>query len=119
VSVVEWIRAYCLAALAQLGRAAEDQQSWLDRLQESLRGRFGPPLKALHVPIDEWLGQLPMTVAIVSAVGLYVVALIWVWLLRSDFIFRGAPDHHRWRDLRIWATIVVLPYIAIYFFFGR
>lgn len=119
MSVIETIRAYLLAATVQLVRAADDQQGWLDRLRESLRERLGPRLKALHVPIDEWLGQLPMTVATASAVGLYVIALIWVWLLRPDFVFRGAPDRRWWRDLRIWATVVVLPYIAIYYFYGR
>ena len=94
-------------------------QSWIDATRETLREHLGPPLKALHVPIDEWLGQLPMSVAIASAVGLYVIALLWVWLLRRDFIFRGAPDRRWWRDLRIWATVVVLPYIAVYLLLGR
>jgi hypothetical protein len=119
VFATESIRAYFLATTAQLVRAADDGQSWLDRIREALRAQLGPPLKSLHVPIDEWLGQLPMSVAVACAVGLYVLALLWVWVLRRDFVFRGAPDRHWWRDLRIWATVVVLPYIAIYLFFGR
>ena len=90
----------------------------LGHLQSYAQENFGPPLKAIHVPIDEWLGGLPMTVALACAVGLYILALIWVWRLSRDFVFRGAPDQNGWRDLRVWATIVTIPYIAIYLVLG-
>ena len=93
--------------------------SWVDQLQSMLRESIGPPLKSLHAPVDAWLGSLPMSVAVACAVGLYVVATIWVWTLRRDFVFRGAPDKRWWRDLRIWATIVVLPYVTVYLILGR
>jgi len=84
-----------------------------------IRDTLGPPLKSLHQPIDQWLGSLPMSVALACAIGLFVLAGIWVWTLRSDFIFRGAPDRRRWRDLRIWSMLVLLPYITIYLLLGR
>lgn len=84
-----------------------------------IRETLGPPLKSLHEPIDNWLGSLPMSVAMACAIGLFVLAGIWVWTLSSDFIFRGAPDQSRWRDLRIWSMVVLLPYITIYFLLGR
>ena len=36
--------------------------------------------------------------------------------LRLDrrFIYLGSPDQSRWRDLRIWAVIVTVPYLLIY-----
>ena len=98
---------------------AGDQRTWLEALKQTLRQILGPPLKAFHAPIDQWLGRLPMSVAMACAVGLYVVALVWVWGLSREFVFRGAPDSHWWRDLRIWATAVVIPYIAIYLLLGR
>jgi len=98
-----------------LGRIAQMWQAF----QNSARETLGPPLKSLHEPIDNWLGSLPMSVAMACAVGLFVLAGIWVWTLRADFIFRGAPDRSRWRDLRIWSMVVLLPYIAIYLLLGR
>ena len=83
------------------------------------RNRLGPHLKSIQQPIDEWLGQLPMSVAMVCCIGLFAVALLWVWTLKRDFIFRGAPGAERWRDLRIWATLVVIPYILVYLWWGR
>jgi hypothetical protein len=101
-----------------LAAAAEGDSLW-GRIETSLRETLGPPLRALHEPVDAWLGSLPMSVAVGCAVGLYVVALIWTWTLRREFVFRGAPDRKRWRDLRIWATLVILPYIAVYVWLGR
>lgn len=91
----------------------------LEKIDAVLRATLGPPLKALHTPIDNWLGSLPMSVAMACALGLYAIAVIWVWRLQKEFVFRGAPDQKKWRDLRIWATLVVVPYVAVYILFGR
>jgi hypothetical protein len=56
---------------------------------------------------------------VTCALGLYGIAIVWTWFLSRKFVFRGAPDEHRWRDLRIWATFVMLPYVAIYWWLGR
>lgn len=93
--------------------------SFVERIDDFLRTTFGPPLKALHEPIDAWLGSLPMSVAMACALGLYAVAIIWVWTLKKKFVFRGAPDQKSWRDLRIWATLVTIPYVIIYLLLGR
>lgn len=91
----------------------------MDQLDEFLRATLGPPLRALHQPIDRWLGSLPMSVAMVCALGLYLAAVIWVWGLKKDFLFRGAPGKGWKYDLRIWATLVVVPYVAVYVLLGR
>ena len=101
------------------GALIEKLETPLEKLDEFLRTTFGPPLKALHEPIDAWLGSLSMTVAMVCAIGLYLIAIAWVWTLPREFVFRGAVDQDRWRDLRIWATLVVLPYVVIYLWLGR
>jgi hypothetical protein len=100
-----------------LGSAVEP--SLVERIDSALRSTLGPPLKSLHEPIDAWLGSLPMSVALACALGLYLIAVIWVWTLRREFVFRGAPDQKPWRDLRLWATFVVIPYVAIYIWLGR
>ena len=91
----------------------------LEQIDQFARGIFGPPLKALHTPVDNWLASLPMGVAMACALGLYGLAVIWVWTLKREFVFRGAPDQRRWRDLRVWATLVVIPYVLVYVFLGR
>ena len=60
-----------------------------------------------------------MSVAVGCTLALYGAALVWVWTLRREFVFRGAPDQQWWRDLRLWATLVVIPYVAVYLVMGR
>lgn len=93
--------------------------TWTDWLKKRLRTTLGPPLKKVHEPVDRWLGSLPMSVAVACALGLYAGAVVWVWTLRREFVFRGAPDKRWYRDLRLWATVVVMPYVAIYILLGR
>jgi hypothetical protein len=96
----------------------DDPGVW-SSFRDSVRELLGPPLKSLHEPIDNWLGSLPMWVAMACAIGLFAIAGTWVWTLRKEFVFRGAPDQSWWRDLRLWATAVLLPYVAIYLVLGR
>jgi len=109
-----------LALLAEASQPAEggEKGAW-ENFTDTIRETLGPPLKSLHKPLDDWLGSLPMSVAVACAISLFVVAGIWVWTLRREFIFRGAPDQKWWRDLRIWSMVVLLPYIAIYLILGR
>ncbi len=103
----------------RLVAAEAPEKNVFERARDAVREKLGPPLRALHEPLDAWLGGLPMWIAITCAMGLYLAALLWVWRLRREFVFQGAPDRQRWRDLRIWATGVLLPYIAVYLWLGR
>lgn len=103
----------------QLHRYRELLEQAIEQFALWLRATIGPPLKSIHQPVDQWLGSLPMWVATASVVALYAIAVIWVWTLRREFVFRGAPDRRGWRDLRIWATLIVVPYVAIYLVLGR
>ena len=96
---------------------------WLDAFVRTYvaetRVIYGPTLRRLHEPLDVWLGGLPIQWALVAALGLFTLAGIWVWTLRKSFVMIGAPDQRPWRDLRIWATLVLVPYMVIYFLLGR
>lgn len=94
-------------------------QQFIDKCLHVLRDTCGPPLKALHTPIDKWLGAVPMSFAMVCAIGLYLIAVVWVWGLKKEFVFRGAPGKGWLYDLRIWATLVVIPYVVAYLLLGR
>ena len=83
-------------------------------LSEKLHAWLVPPLKAIFGPLDEWLISLSPTTARACAVGLFLLAAVWVWTLRREFVYRGAPSRARWRDLRIWAVLALIPYVIIY-----
>lgn len=87
-------------------------------ITEFIRANLGPPLKRWHAPLDSFLSGLPMWTAQACAIGLFGLALLFAWLTPRRFIYLGAPDQARWRDLRIWATLVLIPYMLIYLMLG-
>lgn len=65
-------------------------------------------------PINAAMGALPLWTARVAVALLLVLPAAAVWRLGRDWVFRGASDHARWRDLRIWAALFIVPYLVIY-----
>ncbi|MBN1344707.1 MAG: hypothetical protein JXQ73_18590 [Phycisphaerae bacterium] len=82
-----------------------------------MRAHIAPSLKATLAPLDAWINTLPSWMGTVCAVGLFVVAGLVLSTLSRSYIYLGAPDQARWRDLRIWTWLVLLPYIIIYIVF--
>lgn len=79
-----------------------------------LRETVGPPLKAWHGPLDEWLDSLPADTGRYFAVALFIAAGVWALTLRRDYVYLGAPDRAWWRDLRLWAVLALVPYVCVY-----
>ncbi len=67
-------------------------------------------------PADALLGSLPLWTARVAVALLLVLPAAAVWRLDRDWVLRGAPNRARWRDLRVWAVLFVVPYLVIYLF---
>ncbi len=62
----------------------------------------------------ESLKSIPIgTVKIIGAI-FFLIVMFWAVTRPKAYIFRGAPDQSAWRDLRIWAVIVLLVQIYLY-----
>ncbi len=88
-----------------------------DAFSEWMKQNVAPALKATLAPLDAWIDSLPLWTGTACAVGLFVLVGLWAFTLKRSYIYLGAPDQKRWRDLRIWTTLVLLPYIIIYLVF--
>ena len=88
-------------------------ETW-NNFYDWVRATFGPSLRAWHEPLDRWIDGLPPSAGRVCAVAVFVIAAICILSLKTDYIYLGAPDRARWRDLRIWALLVLIPYMAVY-----
>lgn len=77
---------------------------------------FGPPLKAVFHPIDSMLDPIYMPWARVCALGLFIGAMIWVWMLRREYVDIERPNNKWYTDLRIWTVVAMLPHVVIYLF---
>ena len=56
--------------------------------------------------------------ALAMVIGLFVLAAVVCCCMRRKYVYLGAPDGQRWRDLRIWSLLLVIPYILVYIIFG-
>lgn len=65
----------------------------------------------------EWLKNLPLFWGNVLAIIGFLGIIVWTWFRPGSFIFRGAPDRKKWRDLRIWATSLLIIQIILYSIF--
>jgi len=65
----------------------------------------------------QWIIQLPLYWAKICAAVLFIIIIIVVWSLPRHFIYQGSPDGRKWRDLRIWATILILLQLVLYAIF--
>ncbi len=65
-------------------------------------------------PINDAMGALPPWSARVAVALLLVLPAAAVWRLSRDWVFSGAADRAKWRDLRLWAALFVVPYLVIY-----
>lgn len=94
--------------------------NWFEaNIREPLIRAFVPALKRFFGPLDDFLISLPPWTWLACALSLFVIAGMVVWTLKRSYVYLGAPDESRWRDLRIWSTVLLIPYILLYLLLGR
>jgi len=65
----------------------------------------------------EWLAGVPLFWGKIIAVAGFAGMIVWAWVRPRHFIFEDAPDRRTWRDLRIWASLLMVIQIVIYLTF--
>lgn len=60
------------------------------------------------------LGNIPLVWAKYIATIFFVLMIVWSLFLPKEYILKGAPDRKGWRDLRIWAVIILIVQIILY-----
>lgn len=109
--------------LSIVARASSDeapgwvQERW-QAFQTWLRGWLVPPLQSIEAPIDRFFNGLPTWAGQACVTALFVAACLWALTRPRAFVYLGAPDQAKWRDLRIWAALLSTPYVLIYWFMG-
>ena len=64
--------------------------------------------------LAEWL---PAIWANYLSIAGFVLLALLVWRIPRHLVFEDAPDQARWRDIRLWATVLIGFQIALYSFF--
>ena len=87
----------------------DDTANWATRV-------FGPILKPVFHPMDEVLEGIYMPWARICALALFIGAMIWVWMLKKEYVDLDRPNKHWYSDLRVWTIVAMLPHVVIYLF---
>ena len=86
-------------------------------MSETFSNIFGPLLSPFFHPIHNALADVYMPWARICAIGLFVAAMIWVYLLRKEYVNLDAPGKEWYYDLRLWTVASMLPHIVVYLYF--
>lgn len=63
-------------------------------------------------------GELPVEWANYLSIVGFLVLGVFVWLIPKERVYAGAPDMARWRDFRIWATVLISIQLGLYSLFA-
>lgn len=61
--------------------------------------------------------DLPLWWASAGTVVIFLLLLVLNWKINPSGYMTDAPDQARWRDLRVWATALIMAQLMIYFIF--
>ena len=75
------------------------------------------PLSKIFNPIDSVLTPIPEVWWKVSAIALFVGAMLWVFSLNKAYVDLDRPNRHVWTDLRLWTVVSMLPHVIVYLWF--
>jgi hypothetical protein len=67
--------------------------------------------------MTDWLAGLPLWWGKVIGAAFFVAMAVWAWRRPHSFIYADAPDTHKWRDLRVWASVLMAVQILLYLAF--
>ena len=64
-----------------------------------------------------WLADLPITAARIIVLLAFLVPLIFAFILPRTYIYLGARDQKKWRNLKWWILGLIMIQTAIYTIF--
>ena len=61
--------------------------------------------------------ELPVVWANYVSISGFVLLSVLVWLIPKKLIYAQAPDQAKWRDIRLWASALILLQVTLYVLF--
>jgi hypothetical protein len=86
-------------------------------MTETITRIFGPALKAVFHPIHDAISDVYMPWARICALGLFLLAMVWVYTLKREYVNLDAPNKKWYYDLRLWTIISMVPHLIVYLYF--
>ena len=64
------------------------------------------------------LTNLPLEWANYLSIIVFLCLFVLVWLIPQQAVYEDAPDQARWRDIRLWATLLIAVQLLLYAVFN-
>ena len=64
-----------------------------------------------------WAHDLSMTTARVFFFVFFILITVFGLSVTKEYVFRGAADEARWRDLRLWVIVIMSIQMSLYLYF--
>lgn len=65
----------------------------------------------------DFVYNLPLYSAKIAAAVIFGLILLLIWSLPEKFVWSGSVDRAKWKDLRLWATLLTAIQMALYWIF--
>ncbi len=53
----------------------------------------------------------------IAVLSYFFGTMIWVYMLKKEYVNLQAPSKRWWADLRLWTVISMMPHVIVYLFF--
>lgn len=64
--------------------------------------------------LQDWVTSLPLAWALPLTFAAFAVLTVLIWRVPRAAVVADAPDGAFWRDLRLWATLLIAVQLGIY-----
>ena len=65
----------------------------------------------------QWAHGLSLGSARLLFMVFFVLITLFGLAVKKEYVFRGAEDRARWRDLRLWVAVIMAIQIGLYLYF--
>ncbi|MDZ4858172.1 MAG: hypothetical protein SGI88_04255 [Candidatus Hydrogenedentes bacterium] len=88
-------------------------------VSDGITAVFKPILSPIFDPINNFLNSVYMPWATLFSLGLFGAGMLWVFLLKKEYVNLDSPGKGILYDLRLWTVISMTPHVIVYLYFAK
>jgi hypothetical protein len=82
-----------------------------------MEATFGPALRAIFHPTNALFEPIDQPWWKIASISLFLLTMLWVFVLRKEYVNIDAPRKGLLYDLRLWTVLSMTPHVLIYLYF--
>ena len=65
----------------------------------------------------DWISGIDIEIAKVLVLMAFIAPLIFAFTLKREYIYKGAEDLKKWRNLKGWILLLTIIMVSVYMYF--